>query len=242
MKPVMPMFDGDAGLPENIGMLPAMENAMGINHDRTGQEKIQTKGGPLPQINMPGEPIIENIENQFSPQKIPNKNHLDQEEDDDHILRMARHANAIKNKAKFQMGQKLIRITNDWFGPMTSSRPKVDSNKPKKYGVTNPTAEELAQERASLTPEEKCMRDPFCLQPDAARLALIVFGTTFLLILLLVWFLCTCKKNKQRHEYERAENDFNFNEMSDFQPQNHYGADSSDEEMIRKEKKGKKED
>lgn len=124
--------------------------------------------------------------------------------DDERVLAIARHANAVKNKAKFLVGQKLIRITNDWFGPMTSGRtiPK-DNGKPKKYGISYPTAEELAEERASLTPEELCRRDSNCLQPDAARLALVVFGCTTLIILLLIWFVCTCKKNKQQHYYDK---------------------------------------
>ena len=48
MKPLLPLFGGDTGLPENIGMLPSMEAAMGLNHERSGDEKIKTKGGPLP--------------------------------------------------------------------------------------------------------------------------------------------------------------------------------------------------
>ena len=59
MVKLLPMFSGDGGLPENIGMLPSMEAAMGLNHERTGDEKIKTRGGPLPQINLPGDAIFD---------------------------------------------------------------------------------------------------------------------------------------------------------------------------------------
>ena len=117
------------------------------------------------------------------------------------------------------MKEALIGPLNSFFG---SSPPPRKKNPDEKvfYGVHDPTKEEFEKEKSKLTPEELCARDFNCLQPNAAYRAAVFFGGMFLIIIMVIWFYCTCKNNRQRHKYESNSRNEGVNELSRFQPQN----------------------
>lgn len=193
------------------------------------QPKIQTKGGPLPQLSMPSDP------------------EYDERNDPEHVLGMFSHADAMKRKAEYQLGQKMIAVTNEWFGPLTARPQKILNAKPKHQGVHDLSQAEIEAEKvaaANLSDEEKCRRDSNCLQPAAARLALTFSGCLLLIIIVLGWFICTCKQNKDsnRHKYEeitpgkikKYEGDYDNTEMAQMRQ---FGRDiySDDEEMVKRD-------
>jgi len=60
--------------------------------------------------------------------------------------------------------------------------------------------------------------DPNELHPDAARMAMIFFGGLSLILIVLIWFVLTCKNNsahmkKEREEYENLNEDDHLTEM-----------------------------
>ena len=103
-----------------------------------------------------------------------------------HMQEMAKN---MKDKALWQLGEKVKEPLNKMFGP------KPDPNSP------NPVI---------VNPNE--------LHPDASRMAMIFFGGLSLILIMLVWFVLTCKNNsarmkKEREEYDDINEDDHLTEM-----------------------------
>ena len=103
-------------------------------------------------------------------------------------------AKNMKDKALWQLGEKVKEPLNKMFAP-----------KP------NPN-----QASSKIDHNE--------LHPDAARMAMIFFGGLSLILVMLIWFVLTCKNNsarmkKEREEYEDVNEDDQITEM-----QNQFGS------------------
>jgi hypothetical protein len=107
----------------------------------------------------------------------------------------------------FQLGEKVKPAINEMFSPKMSSK-KLDLNNGKKKD----------EEIKALSSSEKASLDPNVLQPEAARMAMVFFGGLSLILVLLIWFVLTCKNNsakmrKDREEYEEAHQDDQHTEL-----------------------------
>jgi len=136
----------------------------------------------------------------------------------------------MKRKAEWQLSQQLVGPLNDWFGPKNREKAhKIEAEQEiigNRTGIIDLTPEEeqkLIAIRKNLPPEEKARRDPNFLQPEAARNALFALSIFLTLMLILCWFLWTCKNNdnskQARMQREREEDE---NEMRNFRGRNEY--------------------
>ena len=113
----------------------------------------------------------------------------------------------MKRKAQWQLTQQLIGPINQLFGPKSPPQKTKSELEDKRTGVIELTPEEhnkRMEELKELDPLEVARRDPNFLHPDAARKAMLAFSILLILIVLLVWFVCTCKRNSDRLKAQRA--------------------------------------
>lgn len=107
----------------------------------------------------------------------------------------------MQAKARYQLMSQLIIPINEWFG-----RP--------------PESKEEALQR----------RDPNYLDPKAKHRAQLAFGCFMFLLLLLFWFITTCRNSKNAHsEYMRQNQDEDKVDKDTTRFGEFFGDDSDDE-------------
>ena len=119
-----------------------------------------------------------------------------------HMIHVADH---IQAKARHQLTERLIAPINEWFGtPENNLTPQQIPEAELSPGVHQQTPESVERRKReweALTPEQRGRTDPNYLDPRAARLATIAFCGAVLILILLIWFVTTCRNASPSVKY-----------------------------------------